>query len=48
MKAEVCAQLSRVQEKQKVKYLDLPLVIGRAKWEVFSYITEAVAKKVAN
>lgn len=48
VKAEVCAQLDGVQEKQKAKYLGLPLVIGRAKREVFSYISEAVAKKISN
>lgn len=48
VKTDVCALLDGVKEKQKAKYLGSPLVIGRAKKEVFGYITEAVAKKMAN
>lgn len=48
MKDAVCGQLQGVQEKQKVRYLGLPLVIGKANREMFNYVTDAVAKKVAS
>lgn len=48
MRDLIRAELQGVQEQRRAKYLGLPLMIGRAKKEVFSYITEAVAKKTSS
>lgn len=48
VKDSINATFARIKEQQRAKYLGLPMVIGRSKREVFSYITEAIAKKVSN
>lgn len=41
----ICSVLNGISIQIKAKYLGLPLVIGRSKKEVSSYITEIVAKR---
>lgn len=47
-KEEVCRELNGVTEQINSKYLGLPLVIGRAKSQVFRYIVEAANARIGS